>query len=113
MLIKCIIVKEATQHASESILLRTTLPYLARRVGENLQLLSCLCIQTDQARAGMLYSAFININKDGVKTKYMEIGRHRDMIANGHIKIVITMKNRKPLNTWARYRQNKILFRRK
>ena len=34
------------------------------------------------------------------KTKYMEIGRHRDMMENERIRIVvIPMKKRKPLNT--------------
>ena len=33
------------------------------------------------------------------KTKYMEIGRHRGVIASAHIKIVIPMKKWKRLNT--------------
>ena len=34
------------------------------------------------------------------KTKYMEIGRHRGIIANAHI---FPMKKWKRLNTWALY----------
>ena len=38
------------------------------------------------------------------KTKYMEIGRHRGVIANAHIKkVVIPMKKWKRLNTQALY----------
>ena len=38
------------------------------------------------------------------KTKYMEIGCHRGMIANEHIRIGSdSYEKAKPLNTWALY----------
>jgi len=40
------------------------------------------------------------VNTD--KTKYMEIGRHRGIIANAHIQIG-SNSYEKPLNTWALY----------